>query len=243
MCREAGGRVSTNVFLRDMALDTVQADGRRLEVVVEGLPLFRGAQLAIDTTLVSPLGGDGQPHRRCVDVDRGSPRRGQLRREERTYPELCERHSRARLVVLAAEVGSRWSDEAADFLKQLAWSSLSMLTSVGRTASLTQSARNGCQTVEAFAGLHSRRQGHDRQDRHAHVLELDENAPQQSEITRTKKMGECTQASRRDNVQNQSNCWYVPEHDRLFCRRLPKHSSTSLTADCVDPAMTPTKEV
>ena len=37
-----------------------------------------------------------------------------------TYPELCERHSRARLVVLAAEVGGRWSDEAADFLEQLA---------------------------------------------------------------------------------------------------------------------------
>ena len=52
-----------------MALDTVQADGRRLEVVVDGLPLFRGAQLTIDTTLVSPLRGDGLPHRRCADVD------------------------------------------------------------------------------------------------------------------------------------------------------------------------------
>ena len=46
---------------RDMALDTVQADGRRFEVVVDGFPLFRGAQLAIDTTLVSRLRGDGQP--------------------------------------------------------------------------------------------------------------------------------------------------------------------------------------
>ena len=119
VCREAGGRVSNNVFLRDMAQDTVQADGRRLEVVVDGLPLFRGAQLAIDTTLVSPLRGDGQPHRRSVDVD-GAALDEARRRKERTYPELCERHSRARLVVLAAEVGSRWSDEAADFLKQLA---------------------------------------------------------------------------------------------------------------------------
>ena len=116
VCREAGGRVSTNVFLRDMALDSVQADGRRLEVVVDGLPLFRGAQLAIDTTLVSPLRGDGQPHRRCVDAALDEARR----RNERTYPELCERHSRARLVLLVAEVGGRWSDEAADFLKQLA---------------------------------------------------------------------------------------------------------------------------
>ena len=119
MCGERGGRVSSNVFLRDMALDTVQADGRRLEVVVDGLPLFRGAQLAIDTTLVSPLRGDGQPHRRCADVD-GAALDEARRRKERTYPELCERHSRARLVVLAAEVGGRWLDEAADFLKQLA---------------------------------------------------------------------------------------------------------------------------
>ena len=32
-----------------------QVDNRRLEVVVDGLPLFRGAQLAIDTTMVSPV--------------------------------------------------------------------------------------------------------------------------------------------------------------------------------------------
>ena len=33
---EAGARVSTNVFLRDFSLDTVQANGRMLEVVAEG---------------------------------------------------------------------------------------------------------------------------------------------------------------------------------------------------------------
>ena len=108
VCREAGGRVSTNVFLRDMALDPCRqmAEGSRLSWTASS----EVRNSPIDTTLVSPLRGDGQPHRRCVD----------RRREERTYPELCERHSRARLVVLAAEVGSRWSDESADFLKQLA---------------------------------------------------------------------------------------------------------------------------
>ena len=34
-------------------------DNRRLEVVADGLPLFGGVQLAIDTTLVSALQGDG----------------------------------------------------------------------------------------------------------------------------------------------------------------------------------------
>ena len=61
---EAGGRVSTNVLLRDLDLHApVAADGRRLEVAVDGLPLFGGAQLAVDTTLVSALHCDGTARR------------------------------------------------------------------------------------------------------------------------------------------------------------------------------------
>ena len=64
ICREAGGRVSTNVLLRDLDLHApVAADGRRLEVAVVGLPLFGGAQLAVDTTLVSALHCDGTARR------------------------------------------------------------------------------------------------------------------------------------------------------------------------------------
>ena len=59
-----------------------QLDERRIEVLVDGLPLFHGAQ--VDTTLVSAL------------------------------------RRRTRLVVLAAEVGGRWSQETAHFLLQLA---------------------------------------------------------------------------------------------------------------------------
>ena len=33
-----------------------------LEVVACGLPLWHGAQIALDTTLVSPVRRDGQPH-------------------------------------------------------------------------------------------------------------------------------------------------------------------------------------
>ena len=54
VCREGGARVSTNVFVRDMDLAVHNAlDSRRLEVVADGLTLWRGAQL-IDTTMVSP---------------------------------------------------------------------------------------------------------------------------------------------------------------------------------------------
>ena len=63
ICREAGARVGTNIMVRDMdLLPQDHQDGRRLEVVADGLPLFHGAQLAIDTTLVSPLSRDGLPH-------------------------------------------------------------------------------------------------------------------------------------------------------------------------------------
>ena len=60
VCREAGGRVTTNVLLRDLDLEIAdRTDARRLEVAVDGLKLFGGAQFAIDATIVSPLRGDG----------------------------------------------------------------------------------------------------------------------------------------------------------------------------------------
>ena len=51
----------------DLALPGAVADGRRLEVVVDGLPLFGGAQLAVDTTLVCALRRDGRPTRAAVE--------------------------------------------------------------------------------------------------------------------------------------------------------------------------------
>ena len=42
------------------------------------------------------------------------------RRKERRYPVLSGQFGRARLVVLACEVGCRWSDETRDFLRHLA---------------------------------------------------------------------------------------------------------------------------
>ena len=71
VCREAGARVSLNVRVQDMDLARPSAfDNRRLEIVADGLPLFHGAQLAVDTTVVSVLRRDGTPptvchHGRC----------------------------------------------------------------------------------------------------------------------------------------------------------------------------------
>ena len=88
VCREAGGRVATNMFVRNMDLGVPRAaDSRRLEVVVDGLPLFGGVQLAVDTTLVSALKGDGVPRRGAADRD-GVALAEARRTKERTYPEL-----------------------------------------------------------------------------------------------------------------------------------------------------------
>ena len=120
VCREAGARVASNVFVRDMDLVAFDVlDGRRLEIVADGFALWRGAQLAIDTTMVSPLRRDGTARPRAADHD-GAVLEVARRRKETTYPELSGEGGRARLVVLAAEVGGRWNSETAQFLTALA---------------------------------------------------------------------------------------------------------------------------
>ena len=86
VCREAGARVSTNVLVRDLDLLPLhRADARRLEVVADGLPIFHGAQIAVDTTLVSPLKRDGNPP---LTLRSGAALRHVRRRKERAHPEL-----------------------------------------------------------------------------------------------------------------------------------------------------------
>ena len=119
ICREAGARVTTNTRIVDLNIDHVDTqDDRRIEVIANGLPLWGGAQLAVDTTLVSPLTRAGHPRMRGGQY-RGTALRDARRNKERTYPELL-RDRRCRLVVLGIEVGGRWSDEAAIFLRLLA---------------------------------------------------------------------------------------------------------------------------
>ena len=119
ICREAGGRVRTNMLVRDMDLDVPIADARRLEVVVDGLPLQGGAQLAVDTTLVCALHADGRPRLGAAKHD-GVALKVARRKKSTVFPELVGPHSRAKLGVLAAEVGGRWSEETRVFLSQLA---------------------------------------------------------------------------------------------------------------------------
>ena len=87
-----------------------------------------GAQLAIDTTLVSVLHCDGTARPRTANED-GVVLAIARRRKERTCLELVGPH--ARLVVLAGEVAGRWSEETRSFVSQAFASSLLNLKAGG----------------------------------------------------------------------------------------------------------------
>ena len=62
ICREASGRVTTNVIIRDLDLVGPHVDnGRKLEVVADGLPLMGSAQLAETQRWSVPCGLTGCP--------------------------------------------------------------------------------------------------------------------------------------------------------------------------------------
>eukprot|EP00439_Symbiodinium_sp_Y106_P014070 s4384_g2.t1 len=90
-------------------------DDRRIEAIANGLPLWGGTQLAVDTTLVSPRTSARAP-RRSSDTNAGAALAEARRSKERTYSEFG-RAARCRLVVLGIEVCGRWS---ANFVRLLA---------------------------------------------------------------------------------------------------------------------------
>ena len=116
----AGARVRFNVFLRDMNVNVAGTDERRIvEVLAQDLPCFGGAQLAVDITLRCVVSSAGEPHPNTTDVD-GAALMVAREDKERIYPERTT-SGRCRLVVVAIETGGRWSSEAVDFVRQLAF--------------------------------------------------------------------------------------------------------------------------
>ena len=99
-----------------------KGDAKRLEVVADGPPCSgcggEGVQLAIDTTLVCIV-TIPPALSRCANVS-GAALQAARRRKERAYHQLVRERCKARLVVLAGEVGGRWSEETRYFLNQLA---------------------------------------------------------------------------------------------------------------------------
>ena len=85
VCREASARVTTNTRLMDLNIDNIQRqDDRRIEVIANGLPLWGGVQLAIDTTLVSPLTRASEPRSRAGRYAEQQSRMPDVRKNVRT---------------------------------------------------------------------------------------------------------------------------------------------------------------
>ena len=83
VCREAGARVTTTTLLALNLPFVERLDERRIEVIANGVPLFQGAQFAIDTTLVSPLTASG-----ANSTYTGAALHQARQAKERTFPEL-----------------------------------------------------------------------------------------------------------------------------------------------------------
>ena len=96
-------------------MDAPIVDNRTIEV----LALFHGAQLAVDTTLVSPVGRDGTARVQAHLIPGAALTAAAQRKRRYVYPEL-RTAARCRLVIIALEIGGRWSDEAADFIRRVA---------------------------------------------------------------------------------------------------------------------------
>ena len=137
VCQEAEAHVVRNVRLAGMNLDVPVQDERRVEVVANGLPLWHGAHLAVDATIVSPVtdSGDARPE---PDTEPGRAVDAAARHKRRqTYarPPLPARRC-------CVEVGGRFGAEAADFLRLLARhraeSTPAMLQPAARAAWLLQ---------------------------------------------------------------------------------------------------------
>ena len=116
--REGGACVRYNAFLRKMNVGARAADERCIEVLAQDLPCFSGAQLAIDITLRCALSSSGETQPDAADVDGPVLARSRVDKET-TYSDFLT--GRCWLVVLAIETGGRWRNEAADFVRQLAF--------------------------------------------------------------------------------------------------------------------------
>ena len=117
--REAKARVKENVLLRDTLLPGIAAhDGRKLEIIATGLPLFNGVPLGVDASIVSPLHADGTVWL-GADMKNGVAISRAEADKAATYPELID-SDELRLVTVACETGGRWSQTCVDLLRQLA---------------------------------------------------------------------------------------------------------------------------
>ena len=107
--------------------------------------------MAVDTTLVSGLHGDGRPRRGASERD-GVALLAARKRKEQSYPEFRGATCRARLVVLAVEVGGRFSRETSWFIIEFARARARSETALTAWR-MRWCGLFGCAAAEAFAAF------------------------------------------------------------------------------------------
>jgi len=118
---EAGAVVLKNQKLTDMKLDGVSPnpkDDRRVEIMAKELPLYKGMPLICDASLVSPLKANGDARPRAAH-EPGVAIASIEDTKAKTYPELVT-SNQCKFLVLAGEVGGRWSDTTCRLIRDLA---------------------------------------------------------------------------------------------------------------------------
>ena len=105
---------ATAVQLRHASQPSVNGSVR-----ANGLPLYQGAQVAVDTTLVSPVSRDGTARARADREPGAAASDAARRKRQETYPELLAAR-RCKLVVVGLEVGGRLTADTVTFLRLLA---------------------------------------------------------------------------------------------------------------------------
>ena len=118
VCREAGATVRFNAMLRDMNIAVAATDHRAIEVLASGLPLHHGVQLAVDITIRCAHTAESRACPNAATTN-GAVLQAARAQKATKYAELLH-GDRCRLVVVGVETGGRWSDEAMQFIAELA---------------------------------------------------------------------------------------------------------------------------
>ena len=105
---EAGPLVRNNQTLGKMSMEGVSPmDDRKAEILATGLALYQGIPLMCDDSLVSPNKADGIARPRAAH-EPGIAIANIEDVKATTYPELVS-STQCKFLVLAGEVGGRWS--------------------------------------------------------------------------------------------------------------------------------------
>ena len=108
-----------NQTLAEMRIENVSPmDDRKVEIVAKNLPLRHGLPLVCDASLVSPIRANGIARPRAAHEPRVAIANIEDVRAA-TYPELVT-SNRCKFLVLASEVGGRWSATTCRLIRDLA---------------------------------------------------------------------------------------------------------------------------